>query len=114
MKKTLLLLALTLALALPLLGLAAQTVLEPENTAPRYGQTGMGRGWGARQAPLTGEAPLGFVDENKDGLCDGCGKAQGTNTEASGFLDQNRDGVCDNLGTDRQYQAYSRRGRNRR
>lgn len=34
-----------------------------------------------------------FVDENKDGICDHCGKACKTH-----MVDENEDGICDNCG----------------
>lgn len=34
-----------------------------------------------------------FADENKDGICDSCGRCFGKNA-----VDQNGDGICDNCG----------------
>lgn len=48
-----------------------------------------------------------FADENKDGICDICGKEQGKNPDAPGFTDENKDGVCDYFGTSQQHQGQA-------
>ena len=112
MKKSLIVIALALIIALPVFGLAQETAAPSEEsqttgTMPYGGQ--YGRRW--NQDPLEGTGQQArFVDENGDGICDICGNEQGKNTEAPGFTDENNDGVCDHLGTDQQYQ---RRGQMR-
>lgn len=112
MKKKLFVLALTLILALPLLGLAqdaATPEAEDQTTAAPYGNR---RGRGAQEAPADR-----FQDENEDGLCDLCGQKPGENKNAPGFVDENGDGQCDHFGTDEQYQGRSQnfgRGRSQR
>ena len=127
MKKSLIVIALALIIALPVFGLAQETAAPSEEsqttgTMPYGGQ--YGRRW--NQAPLEGaedqtvpQSPCGmgfgrlngteeqsrFVDENGDGVCDICGNEQGKNAEAPGFTDENNDGVCDHLGTERQRQG---------
>ena len=127
MKKSLIIIALALIIALPVFGLAQETAAPAEEsqttgTMPYGGQ--YGRRW--NQTPLEGTedqtAPQPscgrgfgrqngageqsrFADENGDGVCDICGREQGKNAEAPGFTDENNDGVCDHLGTERQRQG---------
>ena len=77
MKKKLIVLSLALMLALPVLGLAGETDAQAPNELPA-----VGRRW--RRNPPTSSTP--------------------TETSAPGFVDENKDGVCDPLGTDQQGQ----------
>lgn len=130
MKKKMLLLVLALLLALPVLGLAAEsteipkaeTVPEsetaPETTVPfgmmRWHRRNSTPGQADPSVPFGSgqrrwnQAPgnlLPFADENGDGLCDVCGREPGTNPQSPGFTDEDGDGVCDHLGTGRQPQG---------
>ena len=97
MKKNLIALTLALLIALPVLGLAAD-VTAPVTPEAQAVQT----------APETTAPRTGFVDADKDGICDNCGAEQGKNTEAPNYIDENKDGVCDHFGTDAQGQGQGR------
>lgn len=126
MKKNLIVIALALLIALPIIGLAAETATLPETTqtSPLGGQFGRHNNQTnkqvARQSAYVDEnndgvcdvcgnvsgtntQTPGFADLNCDGVCDTCGNVQGTNAQAPGFIDANGDGVCDNMGTGQQY-----------
>ena len=120
MKKTLLILAMALLIALPALGLATDLPAPTETEAPAATETEapaatnapLGRQYGRRWQQANPEAAQpspGFVDENKDGICDNCGTAEGQNPQAPGFVDENKDGVCDHYGTDEQRQNQGQR-----
>lgn len=68
-----------------------------DSSPPRAGAYGWWR-WAAG-------APHGFIDENKDGLCDVCGMEPGTHGRSPAFEDADGDGICDNLGTFQQRQG---------
>ena len=130
MKKSLIVIALALIIALPVFGLAQETAAPSEEsqttgTMPYGGQ--YGRRW--NQDPLEGTKEQAlprnsrgmgfgrwnrageqsrFADENGDGVCDICGNEQGKNTEAPGFTDENNDGVCDHFDTEGQRQGRGR------
>lgn len=110
MKRNLMILALALLVALPVFGLAADvsTPAVPEaqatETPPTYPLGGQyGRRWN-QAAPRTTAPLTGCADADKDGICDNCGNAQGTNPGAPGFIDENNDGICDRFSTDAQGQ----------
>lgn len=107
MTKKLFTLLLALALALPILGLAAEALPEaaPADDALDAAPWGGQRGRYARRAPRTG-----YLDQNNDGICDNCGQAQGQDPDVPGFVDEDKDGVCDNCGAAQQAQA-GRQGR---
>lgn len=108
MKKTLLVLAMALLIALPIFSLAAEEAALPETETIPVPATQYGRRW-RQTAPQSR-----FEDADNDGICDNCGQAQnqnqnqGQNPDAPGFADENKDGVCDNFGTGQQGQG--RRG----
>ncbi|HSK68570.1 MAG TPA: hypothetical protein VLA21_04860 [Candidatus Limnocylindria bacterium] len=114
MKKSIIILALALLVALPVFGLSAEeapAVTEETQTAAPANQYGRrwtqapaqqaGRGMARRnQTPAQGwnAGSPRFVDENSDGVCDLCGNAQGQNGSGPRFTDENNDGVCDLCG----------------
>lgn len=126
MKKNLMILTLVLALVLPVIGLAAETVTATEKeTTPNatipYGMQA-GRRWNQTPVPTAPSLPNGkgfdrwdrmpvtpyrFVDENNDGICDICESEQGKNVKAPGYVDADGNGVCDNLGTKQQHQGQA-------
>ncbi len=110
MARKLLLLSLVLTIALPLMGLAAETT--PETTPEVTPQTETpavqyGPRWRWTTPDTTPATPPAarYADENNDGVCDNCGQTPGTNEDAPGYVDEDKDGVCDNLGTAQQGQA---------
>ena len=114
MKKNLMILTMTLMIALPVFGLAADaaTPAAPEVQAaettpvtPLGGQ--YGRRWNQTN-PDTTVPQAGFVDADGDGVCDTCGNAQGTDPSSPNYIDENKDGVCDRFGTDEQGQGQGR------
>ena len=114
MKKNLMILTMTLMIALPVFGLAADaaTPAAPEVQAaettpvtPLGGQ--FGRRWNQTN-PDTTVPQAGFVDADGDGVCDTCGNAQGTDPSSPNYIDENKDGVCDRFGTDEQGQGQGR------
>ncbi len=105
MKKKVLILGITLMMALPVLGLAAQAPAAPEMTAAASGRR-MGGRWNQSAPQTTQAAPqVNFVDADNDGVCDVCGNVPGANAQAPGFVDANGDGVCDHFGTAQQHQG---------
>ena len=114
MKKNLMILTMTLMIALPVFGLAADaaTPAAPEVQAaettpvtPLGGQ--FGRRWNQTNPDMT-VPQAGFVDADGDGVCDTCGNAQGTDPSSPNYIDENKDGVCDRFGTDEQGQGQGR------
>ena len=99
MKKTLLILAMALLIALPAFGLAAEETAAPETETTPAPAAQYGRRW-RQTAPQSR-----FEDADNDGICDNCGQAQGQNPDAPGFTDENKDGICDRYNTPLQGQG---------
>ena len=98
MKKNLIILTLALVIALPVFGLAVAELTTPVSPEVQASET----------TPETTAPQTGFLDADNDGVCDNCGNALGTNSDAPNFIDENKDGVCDYFGTAQQGQGQGR------
>jgi hypothetical protein len=98
MKKNLIILTLALVIALPVFGLAVAELTT--SVAPEVQTT--------ETTPVATAPQTGFLDADNDGVCDNCGNALGTNSDAPNYIDENNDGVCDHFGTTLQGQRQGR------
>ena len=98
MKKNLIILTLALLIALPVFGLAIAELATPVSPEVRASET----------TPETTAPQTGFLDTDNDGVCDNCGNALGTNSDAPNYIDENKDGVCDYFGSAQQGQGQGR------